>query len=200
MEVSSREARRPGRPRSAAAEAAILDATLELLAERGLEGLSIEAVAARAGVGKATIYRRWPSRDAVIAAAFRSVDREVRFTEAGEVRQDMTALMSEFQRATLRSIPVSRMPRLLAAALTTPELRELFLVNVFEPRRAALLGVLERAQSRGEVRADMDLRLAFAMTVGPILLTGLLGSAEVLDDPDLPARLVDAVLLGLAPR
>jgi AcrR family transcriptional regulator len=167
-EPSSRETRRRGRPRSAAAEAAILDATLELLAERGLEGVSIEVVAARAGVGKATIYRRWASRDEVVAAAFRSVDRDVRFSETGEVRRDLVALLSEFQRVTLRSIPVSRMPQLLAAALTTPELRELFLANVFEPRRAALLGVLARAQSRGEIRANVELRLAFAMTAGPI--------------------------------
>ncbi len=192
------EAPRRGRPRSAAAEAAILDATLELLAERGLEGLSIEAVAARAGVGKATIYRRWPSRDEMIAAAFRSADRRVDILEVGNVRDDLVGLLGEFQRATLRSIPVAMMPRLLASTLATPELRTLFLANVFEPRRAALLRVLQAAQDRGELRADADPGLAFMMLAGPLLLTGMVGRAEALKDRELPARLVDAVLGGIA--
>lgn len=194
------EGRRPGRPRSAAAERAILDATLALLAEHGLEGVTMEAAAARAGVSKATIYRRWPSRIEMIGAAFASVDREVRIVETGNVRDDLVAVVGEFRRATLRPLPPPAMARMIAMTLATPELRELFIEHVFQPRRAAVIAALQRGQARGEVRTDVDLDLAFAMTVGPLLLTGLLGQVGVAVAGDLPVRIVDAVLAGLAPR
>jgi AcrR family transcriptional regulator len=194
-------ARRPrGRPRSARVDAAILDATLELLAEHGLEGLSIEAAAARAGVGKATIYRRWPSRDAMVAAAFRSVNASVRLPDTGDVRTDLVALLAEFQRVTLRSVPAAMMPRLMAAVLTRPELLRLFLANALAPRRAAVLDVLERARARGQLRPEADLDLAFGMIVGTVFQTALIGPTDAIGAPDLPARLVDALLDGIAAR
>jgi AcrR family transcriptional regulator len=193
-------ARARGRPRSPRADGAILDATLELLAEQGLEGLSVEAVAARAGVGKATIYRRWPSRDEMIAAAFASVNADIAAPDSGDMRSDLVALLGEFQRATLRSVPAAMMPRLIAAVLTRPELLQPFLANALAPRRAALLEALARARARGELRADADLELAFGMIVGSVFQTALLGQAESLSDPTLPARLVDALLDGIGAR
>lgn len=192
--------RRPGRPRSKHAEQAILDATLELLAEQGLEGVTIEAAAARAGVGKATIYRRWGSRLEMIEAAFASVDREVQIVETGDVRGDLVAVISEFQRATLRTLPPASIARMITTALATPELRELFLVHVFNKRRAALVAALRRGQERGEIRRDIDPNLAVAMIMGPLAMTGLLGQADALAAAELPGHLVDAALAGLRPR
>lgn len=193
--------RRPGRPRSAQAERAILDATLQLLAEQGLEGVTMEAAAARAGVSKATIYRRWGSRLDMIEAAFASIDREVRIVETGNVRGDLIAAMGEFMRATMRVLPPASMAQMIAATLATPELRELFIRHVFEVRRAAMVAALRRGQERGDIRSDIDLDVAFAMIIGPIVLSGLL--RQQLDPVaalQLPGRLVDAALEGLTPR
>lgn len=194
-------ARRPGRPRSAEAERAILDATLELLAEQGLEGVTMEAAAARAGVSKATIYRRWRSRLEMIEAAFQSIDREVRIVETGSVRGDLVTIIGEFGRATARTLPPPALAQMIAVTLATPELRQLFLRHVFEVRRAAMIAALRRGQERGEIRTDIDLNLAFAMIIGPIVLSGLLQQPlHPLAMLELPLRLVDAVLAGLTPR
>src|SRR5579859_7686549 len=84
--------RRPGRPRSALAERAILEATLELLAEVGIEALSIEGVAARAGVGKTTIYRRWESKEELIVAAVRRLQVQAPIVDTGNFRADIQAI------------------------------------------------------------------------------------------------------------
>src|SRR5260370_35342567 len=85
--------RKPGRPRSAQAHKAILDATLELLAEEGFQGLSIEEVAARAGAGKTTIYRRWSSKEELVMEAIRQVQIEVPVMDTGNFRNDLAALL-----------------------------------------------------------------------------------------------------------
>lgn len=197
-ETSASKRTGPGRPRRAEAETTILRATLELLAQHGLEGLSMEAVAARAGVGKATIYRRWPSRKEMVAAALRSLTTDIEIPDTGSVRDDLIALLRAFQHTTLRSLPEPLRPRLIALTLTNPDLMQIFLANVFLPRRAALLNVLERGKARGELRSDLDINLAFMMIHGPMFQLSLLGETEAIRDPDTPARLVDAVLAGIA--
>src|SRR6266496_6782642 len=86
--------RKPGRPRSAQAHKAILDATLELLAEGGFQGLSIEAVAARAGVGKTTIYRRWPSKNELVMDAIREVQVNLSVIDTGNFRKDVVTFVN----------------------------------------------------------------------------------------------------------
>src|SRR5260370_18750172 len=90
---SEKGRRKPGRPRSAQAQKAIIDATLELLAEEGFQGLSIEAVAARAGVGKTTIYRRWSSKEELVMEAIRQVQIDVPVMDTGNFRNDLAALL-----------------------------------------------------------------------------------------------------------
>jgi AcrR family transcriptional regulator len=190
----------PGRPRSAQAEAAILDATLALLAQHGLEGLSIEAVAAHAGVGKATIYRRWPSREEMVAAALRSLTSHIEAPDTGSVRDDLIALLRVFLHSSHRSLPEPLIPRLIAMTLTNAKLLQIFLTDVFAPRRTALVSVLERGKARGELRSDLDTNLAFLVIVGPVFQLALHGEGGVLTDPDMPVRLVDTVLEGIAAR
>lgn len=192
----TRRRRAAGRPRSPRIDAAILDAALELLAESGLEGLSVEAVAARAGVSKAAIYRRWPSRDEMVAAAFRSVTTSLEVPETGNVRDDLVELLAGFQSATLRSLPGHLVPRLVAATVSNPELLRVFLANVYAPRRAALLAVLKRGVERGQLRRDVDLNLCLAMIVGPLLHAALLDAGAL--SSDLLVQLVDSLLAGIA--
>lgn len=192
-------ASRVGRPRSAEADEAIVKATLTLLAEDGLDGMSMDAVAAMAGVGKATIYRRWPSRRDLVAAALRSLTSDIQVPDTGDVRDDLVALLRAFQHTTLHGLPADLRPRLIALTLTNPDLMQVFLTNVYSPRRSALLEVLERGKARGDLRPDLDTELAFEMIHGPMFQHSLLGAASV-GDPDLPARLVDSVLSGIASR
>ena len=93
-----------GRPRDARVDARVLDATLELLADRGLGALTMEAVAQRAGVSKATIYRRWPSRDHLVAAAFASISEPIAIPDTGNVRDDLMAMVTGLQERALRSL------------------------------------------------------------------------------------------------
>ncbi|MGH2503871.1 MAG: helix-turn-helix domain-containing protein, partial [Ktedonobacterales bacterium] len=86
--MTETELRRPGRPRSAQADQAILDAALELIAQEGIQGMSIEGVAARAGVGKTTIYRRWPNKDALALDALRTVKPPIVSFDTGNLRSD----------------------------------------------------------------------------------------------------------------
>src|SRR5580704_13775479 len=85
--------RRPGRPRSEAAEQAIIEATLDVFAEKGFEGVCVELVAARAGVGKATIYRRWPNKEELLLAALGSLKSPYPEPEGGSVRDDLLAIV-----------------------------------------------------------------------------------------------------------
>jgi AcrR family transcriptional regulator len=184
-----------GRPRSPHVEAAILDATLEILADGGYGGLTIEAVAARAGVSKAAIYRRWPSREEMVAAAFRSATTTFEPPGSGNVRGDLVALLTSFQRSPLRALPGHLIPQLIASTVSSPELMQVFLANVYAPRRGALIAVLERGVDRGELRPGLDLNLCVSMVVGPALHTALL-DVDALSS-DLPVRIVDTLLSGI---
>ena len=188
----------PGRPRSPEAEGAILDATLELLALEGLEGLSMDAIAARASVGKATIYRRWSSRENLVNAALGSLTSDIETPDTGNVRDDLISLLQQFQRGAARSLPDELKPRLVAVTLSNPRLFDIFLVNVLLPRRQVLIDVLERGKARGQLRPDLDADYAFLMIHGPLLQMVLMGEGEALSDPKTPIKLVDGLLQGLA--
>jgi AcrR family transcriptional regulator len=190
----------PGRPRRVEAEGAILNATLELMALSGLEGLSMDAVAARAGVSKATIYRRWPSRSEMVAAALRCIASDIEVPDTGSIRDDLTTLLRSFQHATLDSLPESLRPRLIALTLTNPGLLEIFLTNVFAPRRSALLNILERGKASGELRPDLDVNQAFITLHGAMLQLALLGEPDAVTDPNTPVKLVDTLLQCIAGR
>lgn len=160
--------RGPGRPRSERAEKAILEATLDLLArEPGVAGVSIEAVAARAGVGKTTIYRRWPSKDALIVDALGSAKAPLPRPSGASARQDLTeiarALAAERGRGHLRSFW-----NVLGGAEKHPELYARYRKDVIEPRCAMVREVLVRGVETGELRADLDIEVAMSMLIGAL--------------------------------
>jgi AcrR family transcriptional regulator len=155
-----------GRPRSGEAHQAILDATLALLAEVGFSALTVEGVAARAGVGKATIYRRWPSKVPLVVEAFGGLPA---FTDAdtgtlaGDLSEMLRAYLALFNETPLATV----LPALASERAHDPALAELF-NPVLRQRRSPLMAALERARDRGEIAADVDLELAADLIVGPI--------------------------------
>lgn len=159
---------RRGRPRSEEADRAILAAATELLTERGLAGMSIEEVAARAGVGKSTIYRRWPNRGALALDAFLTeFSSQLPAPDTGSLRSDLRAALRAWVRAVTRT-PAGRMlAGLLAEAQRDPQLGNAWRERVMEPLRAAHRVIVERAIERGEIAPGTDPDLVLDLLFGP---------------------------------
>ena len=155
-----------GRPRSEEAHRAILDATLGLLVEVGYSGLTVEGIAQRAGVGKATIYRRWPSKLPLVIEAFGQLPG-LEDSDSGDLATDLEQMLRSYLR-NYHDTPLGAiMPSLAGELPHNPELMELF-APVVKARRQPLIRALERAVARGEVPADTDLDLAADLIFGPI--------------------------------
>jgi AcrR family transcriptional regulator len=149
-------ARGRGRPRSEKADQAILDATLRMLGTQGVAGTTIEGVAADAGVGKTTIYRRWPTKTDLILAAISNIVPPGEPPDTGTMAGDMAAL-AETQRRRLAGSGLSGIvPRLLAESMGDPQLHRDFVDRVVDPFRAMLRLFIERGIDRGELRPDLE--------------------------------------------
>jgi AcrR family transcriptional regulator len=188
-----------GRRRSDRSHQAIITATQELLVERGYRELTIEGVAARAGVGKQTIYRWWPSRAALVLEAYLAGSDAVQLPppDSGSLREDVRALIG-WLAAVLAEPTGGRVVAGLVGDLQhDPDLAEGFRQDVVPARRQAMLATLERGRERGEIRADADLDLGVDTLHGAVFYRLLL-SGEPLDAA-FAERLADQVLDGLAP-
>ena len=190
--------RRPGRPRSEQAEQAIIEATLDLFAEQGFEGVCVEAVAARAGVGKATIYRRWPNKEELLLAAFGSLKSPFPEPKGISVRDDLLAMVEVMCADKADPRKARRYALLLGEGEKYPRLMARYKETVVEPRREAMRAVIRRGIQTGELRPDTDIEIAM------LTLTGVIMAHEKTPDRafdgDFAARLVDGLLLGLSAR
>lgn len=188
--------RPPGRPRSEHADAAIVDAVLGLLAEgTTVEALSMEAVAARAGVGKATIYRRFADKDELVLAAVAALKAPPPEPAGESVREDLIALARHA--AGLRHGMAGQIMPCLIPELQRPgKLRTLYLEMV-ESRREVTRAVLRRGIATGELRPDTDVELATIMLGAPNMMS-MIGFVPRLDVDRLAERAVDAILTGIA--
>lgn len=184
--------RAPGRPRSSAADEAILEAAVDLFAEVGLEGLTMEGVAARAGVGKATIYRRYETKIEMVASAvccYSNVGEPP--PDTGSTPDDVRALVDGLV-TILTETPVGRLIPILTAARTrVPELAKALAVITVERRERAAV-VVRRAVDRGDLRAEVDVDLVIDAFIGPVFYRFLVTGAPL--DDEFRAQVVDATL------
>ena len=189
---------RRGRPPSARAHRAVLDAAREVLAERDLAHLNLELVAARAGVGRATIYRHWPTREALALELLLEMAGEmVPARDRGDTRAELLALVDGTLRVLTRS-PLGRVMRGLFSELAlNPALAEPFRAAVVRARRRVVADVLARGIRRGDIRPDADLDLAAELLVGPVYYRLLFGGSF---PPGFAERLVAAYLDGFGAR
>lgn len=167
--------RSPGRPRSEAARVATLRSALDLLGKNGFVDLTMEEVAADASVSKATVYRWWPNKAALIADAFASsTTRNLHFPDTGSVRTDMSQQMRQ-----LIKIFRSRRGRIVSAMLgggqSDRELIAAFRERFLWPRRREAYATLKRGIRRGELRRNVDLDLLLDSLYGPIYMRFLIG-------------------------
>jgi AcrR family transcriptional regulator len=187
------------RRRNERSHEAIVRATQELLVERGYRELTIEGVAARAGVGKQTIYRWWPSRSALVLEAYLSgSDTVPPPPQLGSAREDVRALLVWLAEVLAQPIGGRVVAGLVADLQHDPDLAAGFHRDVVPARRRAMLDALERGRERGEIRADADLEAAVDMLHGAVFYRLLL-SGEPLDG-EFAERTAGQVLDGLSPR
>lgn len=187
-------ARRPGRPRSQEATRAILEAAIDGLAEDGYEGLTMEGVAARAGVGKTTVYRRWSSKEALVRAAVETFVSWIPIPDTGSVRDDLLALERQAV-SVYRGKPGRLMPALVSAMARSRSLAATIRDDFLRSRRAALRTVLRKGQARGELRSDADLELALDFLGGPLFYRLLVTGGPL--DERLAEGVVDVMLHGI---
>jgi AcrR family transcriptional regulator len=196
---SARDAvRRPGRPRSERAEQAILDATLDAIGECGVDGVRCDDVAARAGVGKATLYRRWTGKEDLLIAAFASLKTPLPEPHGGSVREDLIAMM-DVMAADAQDPRYARQFALLhGEGERYPRLVARYKEQVVEPRRELIRSVLRRGVATGELRADTDVEIAMLALTGAVMARGKHDTTPAA--PGFAARVVDELLRGIAAR
>lgn len=169
-----------GRPRSAECDQAIIDATLVEYASHGLDGLSVDAVAARAGVGKATIYRRYPSKFDLVAAVARSICNAAPKPDLGSLREDLTATLENL-RETLDDPVRGAVKRMLVVDSSRSEDLAATHRELVQERREAMFAILRRAIARGELQPDADLEFAADTLGAPVFYRHLLMHERVTD-------------------
>ncbi len=188
-----------GRPRDPRVDAAIVDATLQLLADGGYTSLTMEAVAALAGVGKATLYRRYAGKEQLVIDAVATMSEPAEVVRGAGVRDELVARLEAVRRKSDSSLAGKIFPRLISASAENPELMRNYRRQVLLPRREAFAAALRRGIAEGLVRPDVDLDYAVDLLVGPMAYRNLIRN-DPPPGPDLAARVVDDVLVALAPR
>lgn len=185
--------RSPGRPRDASVTARVMAAVQAALAESGIESLSVEAIAERTGVSKATIYRRWATKNALILAAVEDLYAEISLPETGDPMADLGVVI----KGALRLVASSRAGRIFpqlagdVARRTAPG--EAYLQTVMKPRLEAIKSMIRRGIEHGFLRSELDVDLAAASIVGTVVMLSLT-SDEV--EPAQADRLLDQLISG----
>ena len=192
------QGRRPGRPRSEQAEQAIIDAALELFGERGVDGVCVETVAARAGVGKATIYRRWSSKEDLLIAALSTMKSPLRQPRGDSVREDLIQIVTAIAKDAGDPRFVRQFAMLHGEASQYPRLMARYSETVVEPRREIIRSVLRGGIEAGDLRADLDVEIAMLSLTGTVMARGKHDPAPA--GPGFAARVVDELLAGFTPR
>ena len=185
---------RRGRPRSVGVDEALLKATLELATEVGVNRMSMDVLAHRVGVSKATIYRRWPSKEALVLDALRHAIKPVEQVDTGTLRGDLDLYLGELAERMTNGSASDILPHLIEVSVRDEVLRA-SLDDYVRTRRQPLRTIVERAIVRGELSADTDVDILLDAVLSPFMYRRLL-SHDVVDD-DFVRRLVALLLPGI---
>jgi AcrR family transcriptional regulator len=188
--------RQPGRPRDPEVDRAITSAVLDLLGEVGYSALTIESVAQKAGVGKTAIYRRYENKGAMVVAAIGELTGPLAVPDTGDAQADATRLLTTVWLRLVAGSGVTLLGTFMVEANRHPELFDEFRRCVIEPRRRPLREILERGQSVGRVRTDIDIEVMVDLLIGPLLARLVTGGRA--DHEAVKAR-IDALWPALSP-
>lgn len=188
-----------GRPRSEAVERSIIDGAMKLLEEGvPLAELSIERVARTAGVGKATIYRRWSGKEELFVDVLRAAEPPDPVLPGISMRDDLVALLESLRQRGLMNRSSAILHNVYAQMKSSPKIWSAYHATVIEPRRRTTFEVLCRGRENGELRPDIDIELVSDLFVGPMLVRTVMRPDASLDE-GLAERIVDTLLQGLRP-
>jgi AcrR family transcriptional regulator len=189
-----------GRPRNPAADRAIVDAALRLLEDGAtMGGLSIERIAREAGVGKATVYRRWSGKEALLLDVLRSLDHHTPEPGGISARDDLVHVLEFLRRRGLAKRSSAVLRAVLTEVRSHPRLWREYQDTVLSARREVVHEVLRRGMATGEIRADADVDLLADLFLGPMLSRVVLHEWQQLPE-GLAERIVDTVLQGVRPK
>ena len=184
---------RPGRRPDPRTEQAILAATRELLAANGVQGLTVEGVASRAGVAKTTIYRRYRSKDELaLAVLIDMVEHVAAVPDVDDTRQELTAFVDRAVKILGKTLMGRVMQGLVSDLATDPALAQAFRDRIVAARVTEVKRLVDRGIARGELRPDTDYELANELLFGPVYYRLLLSGGRL--DSKLAPRIVDAFL------
>lgn len=186
---------RRGRPRDERYDATILEATLDLVADVGFAGLTIDAVAARAKVGKASIYRRWASKEALLLEAWAACAAPMPEPDTGSLRGDLDEMFNHVNHGRPDEVMRRLFPQMIAAAKVNPEVGDAYRAFV-DDRRGPLQRVLTRAAERAELPANIDRALLHDLLVAPLVYRWMVSDGDV--GPATVQAIIDVVLAGVA--
>ncbi|QLY28710.1 TetR/AcrR family transcriptional regulator [Nocardia huaxiensis] len=185
-----------GRPRDPERDTALLAAVCEILPEVGYDRLTVDAVAARAGASRATVYRRWKDKSELVRSALEALGWEVPVPDTGDLRSDLLALGAAYTDRSSQRDGV--LAAIAAAASRDPQLREVAHEAIAKPRRAAFEAVVERARQRGEIADGVDLTM-----IGTVVPAMIFHRILILGEPTDGAffeQMIDALLIPLLTR
>lgn len=189
------ETRQPGRPRDETIDLEIVRSLFALVEEVGLGAVTIDAIAARAGVSKASIYRRWESKEELIVDAIAGLADEIEIPRTGSVREQMMATTAQIRSFMSDTTAGLVFPWLIGEIANGSDIGRRYAQTVILPRRLAVKQMIEQAIENGELRADLDPDLAVDMLTGPLILSKLIGPVPG-SDVKPTESLVDALLEG----
>ncbi len=177
------------RTRSIRAHEDVLNATLELIAERGIDVTSMDGIAEASGVSKATIYKYWPTKEALCLEALGSFDGELPSFDSGDARADLVQLLRHITKKRNAGLAAKLWPRVIGHAAGNPAFCAALKARFDEPRRAQITRLIGSAIERGQLRPDVDMELATDLLVGPVMHRCFCNTVV---PPDLAERVVDA--------
>jgi AcrR family transcriptional regulator len=163
----------PGRPRSTEADQAILGAAIKLLKEQGYARMSVEAVAAEAGVGKTTIYRRHENKEELVVAALETIVHQPEVPDSGSTRDDLHKVLSHFHSHVITKLGTSTLGTLMVEEEHHPQFLKRFRRQIVQPRRDVFRAILRRGVERGELRPDIDLEMTVDFLTGGMVMRRL---------------------------
>lgn len=194
-DVAEPSPRKPGRPRDARADQAIIEATLALVMAHGVAGLSVDAVAAAAGCSKATIYRRWASKEELVVEAMSTSIAAIEVPDCGSLRAELEMFFRELRERFAKG-RVDVLPHLVQAGTANAALRA-SLEDYMNDRQEPLRAILRRSVARGEIARDVDSDIVVEVLLGTLHHHKLFSGNTV--DAAFIRRLLDLVLAGILP-
>lgn len=160
-------------PDDARVEAAVVDATLGEIQEKGLGNCTVESIAARAGIGKATFYRRWPNKEAVLYFLASQLSDVLEPIDTGDLRKDLRSVFEPVPEQVYSGVVAAVLPTFIAEAARDPQMRDV-VANLVQERRQGAIHALQRAKRRGELRRGVDLEAVVDMMTGAFATRALL--------------------------